>query len=159
MDHQRNSLESQNNVPAEKEKVEKRQDQSRELQEASKEFIEGVAEVVEDVESNEIAESTSEDKKKGPQGQFPAKSGAKVQIQLPPLIIPRIEVMQIQIATAIKKEIAVLEKEAVRVSNNPFALTGVVLKIRQLKDILANLIHAPLDTLKGWWMKYVNKSS
>ncbi len=159
MDHHPNSLDRQSGSPAEKERVEKKQDESRELREASKEFVEGVAEVVEGSESNEVSESTGEDKKKGPQGTFPVKGGSKVQIHLQPLVIPGIEVMQIQIATAVHKEIAVLEKQAAKVSDNPFALSGVVGKIRELKYILANLTHVTFETLKSWWMRFVKKSS
>ena len=148
--------ERQKTSPAEK--IEKKQDDSRELRETSREFVEGVSEVVESVESSEISEKTGEDKKKGPQGQFPQKGGGQVQVTLQKLILPRIEVMQIQIATAIKKEIVVLEKEAKKVVDNPFALTAVVAKIRQLRDILGNLTHATFETLKGWWMQFVKKS-
>ncbi len=159
MDKNQNNIERQHAGPAEKEKVEKKREDSRELREASKEFVEGVSELVENVETSEVSEKTSEDKKKGPQGdQLPIKRGG-IKVQLPPLILPKIEIMQIQIATAIKREIMVLEKEAVRVSDNPFALTTVVGKIRTLKDILANLTHVTFETLKGWWMKFVKKSS
>ncbi len=159
MDNHPNSLERQSGSPAEREKVEKKQDVSRELREASKEFVEGVAEVVEGAESGEVSEATGEDKKKGPQGGFPVKGGAGIQVQLKQLVIPGIEVMQIQIATAVHKEIAVLEKEAAKVSDNPFALSGVVGKIRELKYIVANLTHVTFETLKSWWMRFVNKSS
>ncbi len=158
MDNKPNNLERQHVSPSEKH-IEKKQDESREVRETSKEFVEGVSEVVESVESGEVAEKTREDKKKGPQGQFPQKGGTKVQVQLPPLFIPRIEVMQIQIATAIKKEIAVLEKEAERVSDNPFALSSVVGKIRELRNMLSDLTHVTFETLKSWWMKFVKKSS
>ena len=140
------------------EKIEKKQDDSRELRETSREFVEGVSEVVESVESSEIAEKTAEDKKKGPQGQFPQKGGGQVQVTLQKLILPRIEVMQIQIATAIKKEIVILEKEAKKVMDNPFAFTVVIGKIRNLRHILAELTHVTFETLKGWWMQFVKKS-
>ena len=78
---------------------------------------------------------------------------------MPALVIPRIEVMQIQISTEIKTEIAGLEKEAMRVQDNPFALTMAVGKIRYLRDILSNLSHANFETIKALWMKYVRKSA
>lgn len=158
MDNQRNIIEHQGSSPAEKGKIEKKQDESRELREASKEFVEGVSEVVESAESGEIAEKTSEDKKAGPQGKFPTQAGRPVKLQPPSLVLPRIEVMQIQIAVAVKKEIAVL-MEAARVTKHPYELTGVLAKIRNLKDILSDLIHAPLETIKSLWMKFVKKSS
>ncbi len=101
VDNLRNNPERQERGPAEK--IEKKQDESRELREASKEFVEGVSEVVESVETGEVAEELGEDKKKGPSGKFPSGGGG-TQVKIEPLVIPRIEVMQIQIATAIKKE-------------------------------------------------------
>lgn len=157
VDNLRNNPESRERGPVEK--IKKKQEESREVRETSKEFVEGVSEVVESVETGEVAETAGEDKKKGPQGKFPTKGGTATQVKIEPLVLPRIEVMQIQIATAIKKEIAVLEKEAERVSNNPFALNSVVGKIRTLKDMLADLTHVTFETLKGWWMKFVKKSS
>jgi len=159
MDNSRNNIEHQSTTPAEKEKIEKKQEGSREVRETSKEFVEGVSEVVEGVESDEVGEKIGEGKKKGPQAQFPQKDGKKKSFQLQPLILPRIEVMQIQIATAIKKEIAVLKEEAKHVKDKPFELNAVVGKIRDLRNILANLTHVTFETLKNWWMKFVNKSS
>lgn len=161
MPNPQNNIERVHTAPAEKEKVERKREEShaREVREASKEFIEGVSEVVESVETGEVAEKTREDKRKGPQGSFPATTGQQVKAQLKSLILPRIEVMQIQIATAINKEIAFYEKQADRVSDKPFELNMVVAKIRELKDILSSLTHVTLETLKGWWLKFVKKSS
>ncbi len=160
VDKLRSSPEHQERGPAEK--VEKKQDESRELREQSHEVGEGIAEVVEGVESAEsaeVSETTGEDKKKGPQGKIPQTGGKKIAFDLKPIDFPKIEVMQIQIATAIKKEIAVLEQEAARVSDKPFELSVVVGKIRELKDMLSNLTHVTIETIKGWWMKFVKKSS
>ncbi len=153
-----NTIERPGGGSPEREKPEKKREESREVRETSKEFVEGVSEVVESVETGEVSEKTGEDKKKGPQGKFPSGGGAaQTKVQLQPLSLPRIEVMQIQIATAIKKEIAVLEKEAVRVSDKPFALSEVVGKIRDLRNILSNLTHLTFEALKGLWMKFVKK--
>ena len=150
-----NTIEQQRTRPADK--PEQKKEDSSALREASKEFIEGVSEVV-DV-SDEVAEGAGEDKKKGPQGQMPSKGGAAaIKAVLKPLVLPGIELMQIQIATAIKKEIVGLEKMASQLADKPFALTGVVAKIRELNYILHNLAHATLETLKGWWMKFVQKN-
>lgn len=158
MDQNSNNIESQRPTPTER--PEKKQEDSRALREASKEFEEGVSELVENVENSEVAERTGEDKKKGPQGKFPMKGGgAAIKAAIKPLVLPGIELMQIQIATAIKKEIIVLEKMAERVKDKPFALTGIVAKIRELNYILHNLAHATFETLKGWWMKFVKNGS
>jgi len=141
------------------EKIEKKQDESRELRETSKEFVEGVSEVVESVETGEVAERTGEDKKKGPQGRFPVTGDRKqVKVDLQPIDYPRIEVMRIQIATEIKKEIVVLLREAVKVSNNPFALNAVIARIRDMKDVLSDLTHLTIEKLKDLWLKFVKRS-
>jgi len=160
MPNPQNNIERLHTGPAGEEKVEKKQDEShaREVREASREFIEGVSEVVEGVETGEVAEKTGEDKKKGPQGRFPTTTGQQVKAQLKSLIIPRIEVMQIQIATAINKEIAFYAKEAERVSDKPFELNNVISKIRELRDILSSLTQVTFETLKNWWLKFVNRS-
>ena len=125
----------------EKRREEQKQQESREVKETSREFVEGVSEVVESVENAEVAERTGEDKRKGPAGGIPVKNKpGNIQFKVPALVIPRIEVMPIQISTEIKTEIAGLEKEAMRVQDNPFALTMAVGKIRYLRDILSNFI-------------------
>jgi len=157
MDNLRGNIERQPTGPVEKEKIEKKQD-SKELQETSREFVEGVSEVVGDIESGEIAEKTGEDKKSGPQGQFPQKKDGKVQVEIKPLVLPTIEVMQIKIATAIKKEIVVLEQEAKKVEDNPYKFSETIGKIRNLRGILSELTHVTFETLKNWWMEFVNKA-
>lgn len=158
MDQNPNIVERQRPTPAER--PEKKQEDNGALRQASKEFVEGVSELVESVESKEVSESTGEDKKKGPQGQMPAKGGAAaIKAAIKPLVLPGIELMQIQIATAIKKEIIVLEKMAEKVKDKPFALTGIVAKIRELNYILHNLAHATFESLKNWWMKFVKNGS
>ena len=153
-----NNIERQSYTPAEK--PEMKQEDHRALRETSKEFVDGVSELVDSVESGEVAEHIGEDKKKGPQGGFPViGAGATIKAALKPLVLPGIELMQIQIGTAIKKEILVLEKMAEKVADKPFALTGIVAKIRELNYILHNLAHATFETIKGWWMKFVHKSS
>lgn len=151
-----NNVEQQRSVPVEK--PEKKQEENRELQKTSQEFVEGVAEVVENAE---VSEGLGEDKKKGPQGQFPStkSGGSAIKTALKPLVFPGVELMQIQIATAIKREIVGLEKMAEKLADKPFALTGVVAKIRELNFILHSLAHATFDTLKNWWMKFVKNGS
>jgi hypothetical protein len=159
MVNQKNSVEHQRTPSIEKRREEQKQQESREVKETSREFVEGVSEVVESVENAEVAERTGEDKRKGPAGGIPVKAAGNIQFKVPTLVLPRIEVMQIQISTEIKAEIAGLEKEAMRVQDNPFALTMAVGKIRYLRDILSNLSHATFETIKALWMKYVRKSS
>jgi hypothetical protein len=135
----------------------------REIKEKSQEFIEGVSEVVEGVESvettGEVAEELGEGKKKAPSAG--GKGGTQgVQNLLEQISPPSIDIMRIQVATQIKNEIRILEKEVVRLmrsnaSFHPFKLNKVVSKIRELKDILSGLAYATAETIKGWWMKFV----
>lgn len=155
VDNLSHSPERRESGPAER--IEKKQEESRELRETSKEFVEGVSEVVESVEAGEVSERTGEDKKKGPQGRFPGKGVKQVKIDLEPIEFPKIEVMQIQIATEIKQEIALLIQEAKK-SNTPYELSGILAKIRGFKDILSELTHLTIEKLRDLWLKFVKKS-
>jgi hypothetical protein len=150
------------NAPSEKQRPGQKEEQKeREIRETSKEFIEGVNELVEGVEAaevseGEVSESAKEGKRKAPTGAIGATDKAAVASKA----MPSIEIMQIQIATQVKNEIKVLEKQAARMLRNPaefsaFKLNGIVAKIRELKDILAGLAYATVETVKGWWMKFV----
>ncbi len=138
---------------------------AKEIKQTSREFVEGVSEVVEGSEVAETAEgNVAEEERKGknkfpaggmPGGSVAGKFGADEKAEIPP-----IEVMQSQIATMIRKEIRILEKEAKQImfsskKFSPFKLNGIISKIRMLKDILANLGYAAAETVKGWWMKFV----
>lgn len=155
VDNLSHSPERQERGPSEK--IEKKQEESRELRETSKEFVEGVSEVVESVETGEVAERTGEDKKKGPQGRFPGKGVKQVKVELKPIEFPKIEVMQIQIATEIKHEIAMLISEAKK-TNSPYELSGILGKIRGFRDILSELTHLTIEKLRDLWLKFVKKS-
>lgn len=143
--------------------VEKKSVDNREIKEASKEFIEGIGEVVDSVENaevsdGEVSENTGEDKKKGPQGSMKTGKAQAVKKDDDGVKVPSIEIMQIQIATQIKNEIRVLEKEMRSLSGsrfNPMKLNATVSRIRNLRDILSNLAHVTLETVKGWWMDFV----
>lgn len=144
--------------------VEKKSLDSKEIKEASKEFVEGIGEVVDSVENAEISddnvsENTGEDKKKGPQGSMKTGKAQAVTKDDDDVKVPSIEIMQIQIATQIKNEIRVLEKEMRSLQSgsrfNPMKLNATVSRIRNLRDILSNLAHVTLETLKGWWMDFV----
>ena len=134
----------------------------KEIKEASKELIEGISEVVEGAESSEfvegdVSEKTREGKKKAPVTGIKGSSAVRAEDIAAP---PTIEIMRIQISTQVKNEIRLLEKEAAKLLSgrakfNPSKLNGVVAKIRELKDILANLAYVTSETLKGLWNKYV----
>lgn len=121
-----------------------------------------VGEMMDGVESamemGDVSENVKEGKKKftGGSGTKAQTTATKVAKKITP---PSVEVMQTQIAVKVKKEIIVLEREAAKLSHsrnfNPFQLNAVVAKIRDLKEILASLSYATLETLKGWWFKYV----
>jgi hypothetical protein len=146
-------------------KIERRDSEkgeSKEISEKSREFVEGVSEVVEGAETaettGEIAEGISEGKKKAPTGG--TKSGTTGSAAVSKEIPPSIEIMRIQVATQIKKEIRILEKEAAKLMKgtggfHPFKLNMVVSRIRTLSDILSGLAYATAETMKNWWMKYV----
>ena len=112
--------------------------------------------------TGEITEGLKEGKKVAPTGGIPAKSAAAaVAVAAKKFAIPSIEIMQKQIALSIKKQIRTLEIEANKISRSrtsgfePFTLTGIVAKIRELKEILARLTQVTFEILKGWWLKYV----
>jgi hypothetical protein len=138
---------------------------SKEIKETSKGFMEGVSEVVEGVEAAEaaegnVAESAGEGKKRAPV--VGIKTGGKQDgsVATAEKDAPSIEIMQIQVAIQIKNEIRVLEKEVVKLLKDPsglsaFKLNVVVSKIRNLKDILANLAYATAETIKELWGKFI----
>lgn len=138
---------------------------AREIKETAEKFIEGVSEVVEGAEVAEFAEGQvgeqiKEGKKKAPGagvGGAAAKAGL---FDISQIVLPTIEVMRTQVALQIKKEIHLLEKEAAKIMSSPgqfspFKLNGIVAKIRELKELLAHLAFATLETLKSWWLKFV----
>jgi|GEM_PF-2659995 len=133
------------------------------IQEKSQQFVEGVSEVVEGAEgaetTGEISEQVGESRKKvssGGGGISPRGSVAQMDTKTP----PSIEIMRIQVATQIRNEIRVLEKEVNRLirgsgSFHPFKLNMLMSKIRELRDILSGLAYATTETIKGWWIKFV----
>lgn len=136
---------------------ERAEESSREVIEKRREFIEGVSEVVEGAEAagDKITEKTGEDKRKGPGSTTSGKpfSGAKV-------VLPEPDVMIIQISTKIKKELAALEKERKIVMRNPkkfspFKLNEIIMRIRELRDILAELATQTAENLKQLWQRFV----
>lgn len=145
-----------------------RSEQEKRLNEATKQFVESLEGVVESAENQEVAEfvegNVSETSREGkgklgqggqPAGAATAASGATA------VAIPSIEIMQVQVATKIQKEIRVLENEAKRLmaagggSFSPHQLTQSVAQIRNLREILAGLVYATADALKALWLKYV----
>ena len=145
------------------EKPEKTKHGEKEIKETSQEFVEGVSEVVEgtaEFVEGEVGEVAREGKKKAPVTGIKGGGAIKTDSRGVP---PTIEIMRIQIATQVKNEIRILEKEAAKLMSagkfNPSKLNGVVAKIRELKDILANLAYATKETLKSWWMKFVKEIS
>lgn len=154
--------------PSSTPEVRRNEPESKEKQEIQK-SAEGLAHSVEGIvegaesgveSSGEVAEKQSEDKSKGPAGQMKKSGGTAANPpKFKPVAYPKIEAMRYQVASAIKHEIHALEKEAKRLKNSgnfdPFKLNSVVGKIRSLKDLLAHLTYATLDTIKNWWLKYV----
>lgn len=134
---------------------------SRELLEKQREFIEGVSEVVEGAENaelttGEVSERGGEDKKRA--GAGTGKSSGTVAMQSQAL--PELDVMIIQISTKIKKELAALEKERKIVMKNPakfspFKLNEIIMRIRELRDILADLAIQTADNIKQLWQRFV----
>lgn len=144
------------------EKHEKKDESSsQELVEKRREFIEGVSEVVEESESaeisgGEISELGGEDKKRA--GAGTGKSSGDVALQSQ--VLPELDVMIIQISTKIKKELTVLEKERKKVMKNPtkfspFKLNEIISRIRELRDILADLAIQTADNVKQLWQRFV----
>ena len=158
----RESIQSPESSPKENKSLD-----TREITEASKEFIEGVGEVVDSVENaevvdGEVGESAGEDKKKGPQGSMKKGQATTQVVKKDDAAPPSIEIMQIQIATQVKNEIRVLEREMRSLQSgskfNPMKLNATVSRIRNLRDILANLAHVAADVVKDWWMEFVKTS-
>lgn len=164
------SLERKANTPVAKEKS----DPSKELNLRQREVfgketteIIGGLDAVESPETGaettgEISEKLKENNKSAPAGQIPVTGTATaIAIAAKKLIIPSVELMQKQVASAVKKQIRILEIKAKSLSSvrasgfEPFTLTSIVSKIRELKEILARLTHVTFETLKGWWLKYV----
>lgn len=125
------------------------------------EGLEGIAEIIGEAPS----ENQNSGKNKASAGSLTKSSqGQQKKAALKPIKIPTLEVMRVQIASQVNKEIKQLEKEATRMMMNPakfspFKLNSVIAKIRELKDILANLAFVTVETLKGWWMKFVGNGS
>lgn len=142
-----------------KKEAEKIKEKKRESGEEISAIVGGmeIPEISEFVEGK-IAEKVGEDKKVGPTGGA-AGTGSTTGFDLSKIEIPKVEVMREQIAIKINTEIKKLEKEAKRIKKSPqfsaFDFNLVVTKIRYLQDLLANIAHATVETLKGLWLKYV----
>lgn len=146
----------------------KEQLQKAEVREVADQFMKSV-EGVEKQESavdamGNVSEEGTVMKEKAKGGSFGGTAQTTAAAALKPLKIPKVEVMRSQIAKEIKRQIRVLEGEASRIMMNPmgfnpFTLNGVVTKIRELKEMLANLAYVTLETLKSWWMKFVKNIS
>lgn len=137
---------------------------STEFKEKAHEIIEGISEMAESTEVSEIidqkiTEKSSEGKNKAAGGGFKKSDQGSANKGLSSSI-PRVEVMRIQIATRVKKEIIALEREAKKILKSPgkmepFQLTMVVSKIRRLRELLASLAFATKETLIKLWEQYV----
>ena len=143
--------------------------ESGEVKEKSSEVGEGVGGVVESVEGAEsvevagenISEKVSEGKKRAPSGGIKSGGTAGSQaISDYDFAIPKVEIMRIQVATKVNKEIVELEREARKlikssVKFTPYKLNIVIKRIRALREILAELATATTETLKGWWLQFI----
>ncbi len=164
-----NNRESLHPSELQKDNVQERKSEqlSKEVQKTS-EFVEGGLDVLDGVEAGneQISENVSERKSGAPAAKAPRTSSAQAtQAALKPIKVPTVEVMRNQVAKEIEKQIKVLEKEAKKIMHSsnqqfsPFALNGVLMKIRELKEILANLAFVTFETVKAWWMKFVKNIS
>ena len=123
--------------------------------------------MIESLNSNESAEFSdgnvsekSTDKKDNVgdySGSSSSNSGDSSRSKTP----PSIDIMRIEIETRIKKEIVSLEQEIAKFSSkanfSPYKLNESVSRVRYLKDILANLAYASLETIKNWWSGFFVK--
>lgn len=124
-------------------------------------ILETGAEAAGEVIDNMVSEGTGEDRKKASGGKI--KSGTAATGNAKPvkaMVMPQsVDLMRTQISVKIKKEIVVLEKEAAKIMSmrqfNPFKLTKIVGRIRELKEILSSLTYATVESLKNWWLKFV----
>lgn len=163
----KNTNSPEKNSQLEHEKEQQSSSKAEQLQN-DKELFKEVGEMIEgadvgmesgaEISDGEVNENVKEDRKKftGASGTVTQSTAAQVAKQITP---PSVDVMRTQISVKVKKEIAVLQKEAEKIIQsrnfNPFQLNAVVGRIRDLKEILASLSYATLETLKGWWFKYV----
>lgn len=143
--------------------------ESGEVKEKSSEVGEGVGGVVESVEGAEsaevagenISEKVSEGKRRAPSGGIRSGGDASTQaISDYDFAIPKVEIMRIQVATKVNKEIIELEKEARKLIKSsskftPYKLNIVIKRIRALREILAELATATSETIKGWWLQFI----
>ena len=136
---------------------------SKEIMEKAQPLGEGALDVVDVVESAEVSEKASEDKKKAPTGQIATGKGddSSAAAAVMTVVFPKVDVMRIQVATQIKKEIVALEKAAKRIRRSapgqfsPFQFNAITGRIRKLRDILDSLLHATGDAIKNLWQKFV----
>lgn len=119
-------------------------------------------EVVEFAEGN-VSEDIGEGKNKASSGSLKS-TGSQTQAasDLKKIVIPSLEIMRTQVSVQLKKEIYILEKEAFHIAKSrtkfsSYQLTVSVARIRELKDILANLAYVTVETLKNWWMRFVKE--
>ena len=137
---------------------------------AQAEVVGQVADIIGEVESSESAEDAEggegfgedEQSGKGKQSSGTAKQGDQ---QTSPKVVPLPPptLMRKQVIQEIRKEIRKEEKKILSAylgfsSIAPDNLQEILVKIRQLKDILASLIDATGDILKAMYEKWVKKS-
>ncbi len=150
-------------APAQGPENKKESGQEQQISQTSEVLTENLAEVAE-IMSEIPSENQSEGKGKVSNGSLSSAKKSQVSgVAVKPFKIPSLEIMRIQISTQINKEIKMLEKEANMMmlnpaSFNPFKLNGIVSRIRDLKDILSNLAIATVETMKGWWIKFVKNN-
>ena len=144
MDQKPHNLEHSINRPSEhSDSSEKRAERStllKEHKEAVTKEVVKIAEGLEDketgFETGEVAENLGEGKKVAPTSGFPSrKAAAHVKTAVKALVAPTVEIMQKQIAHAVREQIHILETQARKIIRNrvafePFALNKVVEKIR-----------------------------
>lgn len=69
--------------------------------------------------------------------------------------------MRKQIEREIHKEIKYLHKKAMRMARSPgsisfFEMNNILMKVRELKDIMSKIVKYPVEALKNLWLRFVH---
>lgn len=128
------------------------------------EQIEGVTEGANERVSEKISEKPSEKKGFAFGGQQKVSKKGKTIAQIKAELLkslPSEEVMKGQIESEVKKEMRWLKTRSVLISmgikqGSAFELNNIAKKLRELRNILAMLAQAAVDTLKSLWLRFVH---
>ncbi len=140
-------------------RIEQRPD-TKEVRETKTSIGIEAGEIIESAEepSGEVSESERK-KKEGDSGGTSGKTtGQLAEAQKPQY--PSVKKMTAQVENELKKEIKDLQKKISAVMRNgknldAAHLNSLVARLRQLKEVLADLAYATVDAIKDLWHKYV----